>query len=95
MRRASPRSASRLLAPPLLLALAWLAPPVAAPALAQPEQPVTLSLKGDESADTVRRLVEALSTGGRRVEVRVADRPAPPPADVMRIVPRPSSVHDT
>lgn len=80
MRRASPRSASRLLAPPLLLALAWLAPPVAAPALAQAEQPVTLSLKGDESADTVRRLVEALSTGGRRVEVRVADRPAPPPA---------------
>lgn len=56
----------------LALALAGLTPLAATPARAQAEPPVTLSLKGDESAETVRRLVEALSAGGRRVEVRVA-----------------------
>jgi small-conductance mechanosensitive channel len=75
MRLADVLSASKI----VWLALAWLALPVATPAMAQAGQPVTLSLKGDEPPETVRRLVEALSTGGRRVEVRVAGEVATPP----------------
>jgi small-conductance mechanosensitive channel len=62
------------------LALAWFTLPFASPALAQADQPVTLSLQGNEPPETVRRLVEALSTGGRKVEVRVAGQAASPPA---------------
>ena len=61
----------------LALALAWFAPLTASPAQAQVEQPVTLSLQGNESPETVRKLVEALSAGGRKVEVRVSGQAAP------------------
>jgi small-conductance mechanosensitive channel len=58
----------------ILALLCWLAP---IPASAQADGPLTLTLRGDESPETIRKLVEALSVGGRKVEIRIANAPAP------------------
>ncbi|KPF72067.1 hypothetical protein IP69_04545 [Bosea sp. AAP35] len=42
-----------------------------APAPAPALPPVVLSLKGDETAETIRRMVDALAAGGRPVEIRI------------------------
>lgn len=48
---------------------------------AQTDPPVTLTLRGDETPETVRKLVDTLSVGGRKVEVRLlAPDPAAPGA---------------
>lgn len=49
--------------------------------------PVTLTLRGDETPETVRRLVEALSVDGRKVEVRIGDAPAALPAKAPAAAP--------
>jgi hypothetical protein len=70
-----------------ILALScWLAP---IPASAQTETPLTLTLRGDESPETVRKLVEALSVGGRKVEIRIAN--AATPADAAAAASNPTS----
>lgn len=52
-----------------------------APAHAQDaSSSVTLTLRGDEPADAVRRMVDALSADGRKVEIRIAGEQAAPPA---------------
>jgi hypothetical protein len=53
-----------------VLAVAGALAPVAATAQADP--PVALTLRGDEAPETVRKLVDALASGGRKVEVRLA-----------------------
>ena len=60
-----------------LAALCWLP---AAPASAQADAPVILTLRGDETPEAVRKLVDALSGGGRKVEIRLLAAGAPPPA---------------
>jgi small-conductance mechanosensitive channel len=65
----------------LLLACVLLLPvPVRAQATPAPEAPVTLTLRGDETPETVRKLIDTLSAGGRKVEVRVAGRDGAAPA---------------
>ena len=61
---------------------------------AQTDPPVTLTLRGDETPETVRKLVDTLSVGGRKVEVRLLapDAAAPgaattPPAAAAVIPP--------
>jgi hypothetical protein len=46
-------------------------------AQAQGNANVTLTLRGDETPETVRKLVDALSTGGRKVEIRIAGKDQP------------------
>jgi small-conductance mechanosensitive channel len=65
----------RYLALLAVVAVCWGLP---IPASAQTEAPLTLTLRGDETPETIRKLVEALSTGGRKVEVRIGDSPAVP-----------------
>ncbi|HEV7258528.1 MAG TPA: mechanosensitive ion channel family protein [Bosea sp. (in: a-proteobacteria)] len=67
----------RWLAAAALAALCALSPNRAP---AQAEGPVTLNLRGDEAPETVRKLVDALATGGRKVEIRLAAPEAPAPA---------------
>jgi small-conductance mechanosensitive channel len=59
----------RWLAAAALAALCWLSPSQAS---AQADAPVTLTLRGDEAPETVRKLVDAISAGGRKVEIRLA-----------------------
>ena len=52
-------------------------------AAARAETPVVLTLRGDESAETIARLVNALSAQGRQVEIRLSEsgsEAAPQPA---------------
>lgn len=58
-----------------MMALAF-AGPAAAQTNAAPGEPLLLTLRGDETPETVRKLVDALSAGGRRVEVRIGGVPA-------------------
>ncbi|AZO77110.1 MULTISPECIES: mechanosensitive ion channel family protein [unclassified Bosea (in: a-proteobacteria)] len=47
------------------------------PAVAQhakTDAPTVLTLRGDETPETVRKLVDALSAGGRKVEIRIAGK---------------------
>lgn len=44
---------------------------VSGPAAAQADAPVALTLRGDETPEMVRKLVDALSAGGRKVEIRL------------------------
>lgn len=67
----------RWLATAALAALCWLSP---SQAPAQTDAPVTLTLRGDEAPETVRKLVDALSAGGRKVEIRLAGADAAAPA---------------
>ncbi|HEV7324590.1 MAG TPA: mechanosensitive ion channel family protein [Bosea sp. (in: a-proteobacteria)] len=63
-----------------LCAAALLAGVVADPVAAQQaaaENSAVLTLRGDETPETVRKLVDALSAGGRRVEVRIAGKDEP------------------
>ncbi|WNJ93489.1 mechanosensitive ion channel family protein [Bosea sp. 685] len=46
-------------------------------AQAQGNANVTLTLRGDETPETVRKLVDALSTGGHKVEIRIAGKDQP------------------
>ncbi|WP_066469442.1 mechanosensitive ion channel domain-containing protein [Bosea sp. WAO] len=62
-----------------MMALAF-AGPAAAQTNAAPGEPLLLTLRGDETPETVRKLVDALSAGGRRVEVRIGGVPADVPA---------------
>lgn len=50
----------------------------AAPAFAQAQEPVILNLRGDETPETIRKMVEALS--GRPVEIRVGGTAVAPAA---------------
>ena len=79
--------APRWLAVPVLVAVFLLSPVEAwtqklwiQQARAQADAPVTLTLRGDETPETVRKLVDALAAGGRRVEIRLAGAEAPAPA---------------
>ena len=63
----------------LAAALAFSGPAWAQGAAATAE-PLTLTLRGDEPPETVRQLVDALSAGGRRVEVRIGGVQAGAPA---------------
>ena len=67
------------------LALAAAAMALNSPAMAQDQPSVILNLRGDETPEAIRRMVDALSAPGRQVEIRVggvatAAPPAPPPA---------------
>lgn len=61
------------------------------------DAPLTLTLRGDETPETVRKLVDSLSAAGRKVEIRIAGRdvpaaPAPAaPASPVRTMPETSS----
>lgn len=60
-----------------LCAAALLAGVVAGPVAAQQakaDAPPVLTLRGDETPETVRKLVDALSAGGRKVEIRIAGK---------------------
>lgn len=82
--RASARRLSALSSAILICALVSLALllgfGLAGMARAETEAPVVLNLRGDETPETIRRMVDALS--GRPVEIRVGGVPAaaPPPA---------------
>lgn len=69
-----------------LAAICWGSP---GPASAQADTPVTLTLRGDETPETVRKMVDALSVGGRKVEVRLlaADAATPVPAQPVATPP--------
>lgn len=62
-----------------LLVLAVLAIGSGATGAAETDAPLTLTLQGDEAPETVRRTIEALSAGGRKVEVRIGTREANAP----------------
>jgi len=67
----------------------------AAPALAQAQEPVILNLRGDETPETIRRMVDALS--GRSVEIRVggtavAPAPAAAPASAHAAKDKPAAL---
>ncbi len=54
--------------------LGWLALAFAAlsPAMAQGQSSVVLNLRGDETPETIRKMVDALSAPGRQIEIRVS-----------------------
>ncbi len=56
-----------------------------------PAAPVTLNLQGDETAETIRRLVDALSADGRRVEIRIAGKGDASPATSPAASPAPKA----
>lgn len=61
----------------VLCAAAALTGVTAEPATAQqakPDASPVLTLRGDETPETVRKLVDALSAGGRKVEIRIAGK---------------------
>ena len=60
------------------LAFAFLLP--ISPSRAQGESSVVLNLKGDETPETIRRMVDALSAPGRQVEIRVGGSATAPVA---------------
>ncbi|AMJ60261.1 hypothetical protein AXW83_08090 [Bosea sp. PAMC 26642] len=57
----------------LAIAMASIALPTQAPA----QSPVILTLRGDETPETIRKMVDALSSEGRQVEIRMGSTPAP------------------
>jgi len=68
---------NRLKAMTLCSAALLLASLAAGPAVAQhakAESSPVLTLRGDETPETVRKLVDALSAGGRQVEIRIAGK---------------------
>ncbi len=62
------------------LALAFVFLASAAPARAEDQSSIILNLRGDETPETIRRMVDALSTPGRQVEIRVGGVPSNPAA---------------
>ncbi|WP_332699698.1 mechanosensitive ion channel family protein [Bosea sp. (in: a-proteobacteria)] len=74
----------------LLAAVALLCLPAVAQTAAAPGEPLTLTLRGDETPETIRKLVDTLSAGGRRVEIRLAGTSAaaaPAPAAAVPVAP--------
>ncbi|HEY5793368.1 MAG TPA: mechanosensitive ion channel family protein, partial [Bosea sp. (in: a-proteobacteria)] len=69
VRRQPLTATPKWLAAAALAVLCWLS---SGQAWAQAEAPVTLNLRGDEAPETVRKLVDALAAGGRKVEIRLA-----------------------
>ncbi|TQI77177.1 small-conductance mechanosensitive channel [Bosea sp. AK1] len=65
------RSVARLAALFGGLALAFAAMATVSPAPAQGQSSVVLNLRGDETPETIRKMVDALSAPGRQVEIRV------------------------
>lgn len=61
-----------------LVSLCWLSP---SPVSAQADTSVTLTLRGDEPPETVRKMVDALAVGGRRVEIKLSRPDAPEAAN--------------
>lgn len=56
------------------------------PAWAETQAPIVLNLRGDETPETIRKMVDALSAPGRQVEIRVGGVPAaPPPAAAPQV----------
>ncbi len=53
---------------------------LAGSARAETQAPIVLNLRGDETPETIRKMVDALSTPGRQVEIRVGGAPAAPVA---------------
>ncbi len=97
-------AAPRWLAALALAALCWLSPIQAS---AQVDAPVTLTLRGDETSETVRKLIDALAASGRKVEIRLlapdaatpqpaaaAPAPAPAPAPASVTVPADSRIEE-
>ncbi len=70
-------AARRWLVALALAALCWLPPSLAS---AQADAPVTLTLRGDETPEAIRKLVDALAAGGRKVEIRLSGTDAAAPA---------------
>uniref|UniRef100_A0A9E8CTG4 Mechanosensitive ion channel family protein n=1 Tax=Bosea sp. NBC_00436 TaxID=2969620 RepID=A0A9E8CTG4_9HYPH len=60
----------------LVLAVVLLAP--ATPAGAEDPSSIVLNLRGDETPETIRRMVDALAAPGRQVEIRVGGVPSAP-----------------
>lgn len=60
----------------LALAFVFLAPVTSAGA--EDQSPIVLNLRGDETPETIRRMVDALSAPGRQVEIRVGGATAAP-----------------
>lgn len=74
---------STLLVISLLLAFAGFGPLAVlttTAALAQAQPPIILNLRGDETPETIRKMVDALSGSGRPVEIRMGGSGAPPAA---------------
>lgn len=65
-----------------LLAGAFAVPLPAVAQHAKTDAPTVLTLRGDETPETVRKLVDALSAGGRKVEIRIAGKGEAAPAPV-------------
>src|SRR5689334_15365232 len=85
-RRASARSSAILICA-FMSAVLLLAFALPGQVRAETEAPVVLNLRGDETPETIRRMVDALS--GRPVEIRVGGVPAaaPPPAPAAKAKP--------
>lgn len=64
----------------LLAALALSATTFIPAVRAQSSSPVVLTLRGDETPETIRKMVDALSSAGRQVEVRIGGTNAAAPA---------------
>ena len=62
------------------LALAFACLSSAAPAMAEGQSSVVLNLRGDETPEAIRKMVDALSAPGRQVEIRVGGTTAAAPA---------------
>ena len=62
----------------LALAFLFLAPAI--PAGAEEPSSIVLNLRGDETPEAIRRMVDALSVPGRQVEIRVGGATAAPAA---------------
>lgn len=80
----SPRRVSACLVLPFIMASVVLGMALAVfgaagPVRAQTPAPVILNLSGDETPETIRRMVDALSAPGRQVEIRVGGVPTPAP----------------
>jgi small-conductance mechanosensitive channel len=75
------RSVARLAALLGWLALAFAAMATIPPATAQNQSSVVLNLRGDETPDAIRKMVDALSAPGRQVEIRVGGAAAEPSAE--------------
>lgn len=85
---------NRLKAMTLCSAALLLAGLAAGPAAAQPakaEASPVLTLRGDETPETVRKLVDALSAGGRQVEIRIAGKDEPKSAAAPSAASAPAS----
>ncbi len=81
----------------LALAFAFLSPIL--PAAAQDQSSVVLNLRGDETPETIRKMVDALSGPGRQVEIRVggvaaAAAPAPAAVPPKPEAPKPSMAEE-